>query len=883
MLRRLMSRVRHLLRPGRSRAELEAEMEFHVERLAEDLEREGLDPKEARRRARMRFGSPERVHARVREERGLAIVDETARNVRLALRSMVRSPLFTTTFLLTLGLCIGVGTGAFSVVDAVLLRPLPYPAPERLANATLYTPAFGKSAGNVGVDGRAWERLREGAAPFERAVYSRAIAGVNLTTDRASAFARQQRVGAGYFGVLGVEPLMGREFEAAEDVPDGPAVVIVSHGLWSGALGGGDVLGETIRLKGEAHTVVGVMPADFRPLGGDVDVWTPLRASTTGEGGGTNYTVLVRIPEEMSFDEADARLAAVEAPAPTADDQARRRFGLVPLDAAQSAGARLPMLILMIGIGLMLVVGCANLAGLQIARALARAREMATRQALGSGTGSMVRQMVVENVMLGVIGGIAGLAIGYAGIDAVAGVVRSNFGVWQEVRLDGRTILAAIGITATATLLFGMAPVIQARSSRVGRLLAGGLRIVGDRGHRVRKLLLVGQVAMVTVLLFAAGLLTRSYGHLEGLDPGFDASGVLTARLSLDDARYAEADAVNRLFGESLDELRRIPGVTSAAVGLTLPYERALNNGFRLPGDDSFRLANFVYVTPGYFEVLGIPVLQGRALEETDRADAAPVVVVDEAWVELNLDGGTAVGSRITAGFFGEEGARIVGVVGSVQQAAGWGDNSRPVWETPTVYVPAEQLLAAGDFGVLHVWFAPSWIIRGGESQTSLASEVRQVFASVDAELPVARVASLEEVMSDAFSRQRFEAGLLVFVAAFSLLLAGVGLYGIVAHEVLERRAEMGLRMALGSTPGRAVWAVGSGGVRLTAAGLAVGGVLAVGVGRVMEGLIWGITPFDPATFGALVAVLGVLAAVASFVPAFRVSRMDPSRVLREA
>lgn len=882
MLRQLMSRVRHLLRPGRSREELEAEMEFHVERLAADLERGGMDPKEARREARIRFGSPERVHARVREERGLALVDETVRNVRLALRGMLRSPLFTTTFVLTLALCIGLGTAAFSVADAVLFRPLPYPDPDRLANATLYRPALGNSASNAGIDGRAWDRLREGA-PFERAVYSDAIAGVNLTTDRAAAFVRQQRVGAGFFDVLGVRPLMGREFEEAEDVPGGPAVVIVSHRLWRTTLGGNDVLGQTIRLKGEAHTVVGVMPEDLRPLGGEVDVWTPLRPSTTGEGGGTNYTAIVRLPEDMGFAEADARLAAVDAPAPTAADAAQRRFGLVPLHAAQSDGVRRPMLILMLGIGLMLVVGCANLAGLQVARALARVREMATRQALGSGTGAMVRQVVVENVMLGLVGGAVGLTIGYMGIDTVAGVVRSNFGIWQEVRLDARTILAAAAITAAATLLFGMAPVVQARGSRVGSLMAGGLRIVGDRGHRVRRLLLVGQVAMVTVLLYAAGLLTRSYGHLEGLDPGFDASGVLTARISLDDARYAEADAVHRLFGESLEELGRIPGVVSAAVALTLPYERALNSPFRLPGDDSFRLANFVYVTPGYFDILGVPVLQGRALEETDGADAAPVVVVDEAWVAANLDGGTAVGSRITPGFFGDEGARVVGVVGSVQQAAGWGADDQPVWETPTVYLPAGQLGGDDFLRTIHVWFQPSWIVRGAESQTNLAAEMRRVFASVDPDLPVARVASLDQVMSDAFSRQRFEAAFLVVIAGFSLLLAGLGLYGIVAHEVLERRAELGLRMALGSTPGRAVWAVGSGGMRLAAVGLVFGGVLAVGVGRIMEGLIFGTTPFDPATVSSLVVVLGLLAAVASFVPAFRVSRMDPSRVLREA
>ena len=809
------------------------------------------------------------------------LLDETGRHLRHALRAVLRSPLFSTAFIVTLALCIGLGTAVFGIVDAVLWRPLPYPSPERLASALLYDPTFGKSPFNTGVDGRTWERIRDEGAPLGRAVYSDASGGVNLTTGDASAFVRQQRVGAGYFGVLGVPPLLGREFEAAEDVPNGPAVVVLSHDLWSRAYGGAALLGETIRLKGEAHTVVGIMPPGFRS-GVEADLWTPLRASTTGEGGGVNYAVVVQIPDGMSFEEVDARIGGIEPPLSTREDGPERRFGLLPLEAAQTAGVRLPMLILLTAMGLMLVVGCANLAGLQIARSLARRQEMATRQALGSGGPALVRRILVENALLGVVGGAVGLAVAHVGIQGLEGVVRSNFGIWQDIRLDGRALVAAAGITALATLLFGSAPVVQAANPRIHRLLVSGSRVVGEGGHLVRKLLLVGQVAMVTVLLFAAGLLVRSYSHLEGLDPGFDPEGVLALQFSLDDARYAEGDSVRRLFEESLAGIRRIPGVASAAVSLTLPYERALNTAFRLPGDDTFRLTNAVYVTPGYFEALRIPLLQGRPIEERDREGEPAVVVVDEAWVEANLGDRPALGSRITGGDLGgREGSTIVGVVGSVQQSAGWGGNSRPVWETPTVYVPQAQA-GSGFLRQVHVWYTPSWIIRGSGPQAELASRVRQVFQAVDPELPVARLSALEEVMSDAFSRQRFEAAFLIAVAAFALLLAGIGLYGIVAHEVLERRTEMGLRMALGATPGNAVWAVGVGGLRLTTMGLIVGGAAAVFVARVMERLIWGVAPYDPVTLAALVAVLAVLSGVASFLPAARVSRMDPARILRE-
>lgn len=881
MIRRLISRLKHLLRSADFRQHLDEEMAFHIERLTEDLIRAGMDPGEARREARLRFGSTERVQARAREERGLALLDETARHVRLALRGMRRSPLFAGTFLATLALCIGLATAVFGVVDAVLWRPLPYPAPDRLANAALYNPSFGKSPFQVGINGRTWERIRDDGDPFARAVYSEAGRGVNLTTEEAAAFVTQQRVGAGYFGVLGVPPLLGREFEAAEDVPDGPPVAILGHDLWTRTFGGSpEILGETIRLKGEAHTVVGIMPPDFRS-GAEADVWTPLRASTTGEGSGINYAAVVRIPEGMSFQEADARFAGIEPPLSTRDDAPDRRFGLVPFDAAETAGVRLPMLVLLGAVGLLLVVGCANLAGLQIARSLARRAEMATRQALGSGSGALVRQLVVENLLLGVVGGLAGLAVAHFGVEVLEGPVRSHFGIWQDVRIDGRALAAAAAITVFATLLFGLAPVAQARRPGVYRVLVSGSRVVGGGGHALRKLLLVGQVAVVTALLFAAGLLVRSHGHLRGLDPGFDPEDVLAVQFSLDDARYAEGESVVRLFRESLDEIRRIPGVTSAAVALALPYERGLNIFFRLPGEEDGHVTNALYVTPGYFETLRIPLRQGRLIQEADREDAARVIVVDQAWVDAYLPDRPAVGFTLTGGYFGTEGTTIVGVVGNVQQSAGWGFGGRnpPVWETPTVYFPAAQ--AHGLFGT-HIWFAPSWIVSGEASQAELAAGVTRVFRQLDPDLPVARVVSLPEVVRDAFSRQRFEATFLLAAAGLALVLAGIGLYGIVAHEVLERRTEMGLRMALGATPGRAVWAAGAGGLRLSTLGLIVGGGVAVVVARIMESLIWGVAPYDPATLASLLGVLALFAAVASFVPAARVGRMNPARILRE-
>jgi predicted permease len=877
MLRRLLSRLRHLVGGRRFRRELDEEMAFHIHALADDLVRSGLDPAEARRQARIRFGSVEHVHQRARAERGIAAVDELARNLRTAFRRTARSSLLSTTFVLTLSLCIGFGTAVFSVADAALWRPLPYPSPERLATATVYDPASGKAPGYTAVDGRTWELIRDGGAPLERAVYSIAVRGVGLSTDEAADYVRQQRVGAGYFSTLGIEPLLGREFTPAEDVPDGPAVVILGHQLWSRTfLADPSILGQSIRLKGEAHTVVGVMPP-FQAVGLSADVWTPLRPSVNGEGSGTNYAALIRVPGGMSLEEADARLASIELPRRSADGP-ERRLGLVPFDQAMSAGVRLPMLIVLAAFAFMLLVGCANLAGLQIAQALSRESETATRQALGGGTGALVRLAIVENLVLGVLGALGGLIVAWLAVSGLEELVQSRLGMWQDVRLDARAIGAALAMTALATVLFSLAPVLQAGRTGVYRVILTGARTVGGKGHALRKALLVAQVAMVTTLLIGAGLLVRTYHYLNGLDPGFAPEELFAVTVSLDDARYADAESVRRLFDESLESMRAIPGVEAAAVALSLPYQQPLNEGFRLAGADQYQTTNVVYVTPEFFSTLGIPLLRGRVIDERDRADAAMALVGNQAFVDTYLGGRGDGGATIELG--GGEGRPIVGVVGNVQQASGWGGSRQPVWETPTLYVSPGQI-ASGALALFHTWFEPSWIVRGS---LDLAPRITEALGGVAPDLAVARVTPLEEIVADAFAWERLQAALLVAVAAFTMLLALVGLYGIVAHEAQERRGEIGLRLALGASPGRSVLSAAAKGVVPTLQGLVLGIVAGLFLARVLLApFIFGLSPQDPTTVAGVVAILLVVASAASLLPAMRTARIDPAEVLKAA
>ena len=876
MLRRLLARVRHLFRPASFRRELNEEIGFHIDALTDDLTRMGMEPAEARRQARIRFGSPEHVHARAREEWGLQELDEIARNLRVAVRRMARSPLLSATFVFTLSLCIGLGTAVLSVADAALWRPLPYPSPERLARAVQYDPGLGRDPGNSAVDGSTWELIRDGGAPLERAVYSAQVQGVGLSTDEAADYVQQQRVGSGYFATLGIAPFLGREFTLAEDAPGGPPVAILGHQLWSTAFRGDpSVLGRTIRLKGDAHVVVGVMPP-FDAAGLAADVWTPLRPSVTGEGTGTNYAVLVRVPEGMSFSEADARLASIVDPRQS-EEGPDRRLGLMPLDQALSAGVRLPILVVLTAFALMLVVGCANLAGLRVTQAMSRESETAMRQALGGGKGALVREAVVENLVLGVIGALGGLTVTWIAVSGLEELMQSHLGIWQDVRLDLRAVGAALALTALATVVFGLAPTLQTTREGVYRVIASRARTVGGRGHALRKSLLVAQVALVTALLIGAGLLTQTHRYLDGLDPGFEPENAFAVTLSLDDARYADAENVARLFDESLAEIRAIPGVTSAAVALSLPYQVALNDGFRISGDEEFRITDVVYVTPGFFSTLGIPLLRGRVIDERDRPGAPGALVVNQAFVDMYLQSRQDLGTQIEGG---TGAGSIVGVVGNVQQSSGWGGTGPPVWEAPTLYVSAAQL-DAGFLGLVHTWFSPSWIVRG---DAELAPQLRQVLRRVAPDLAVARVTALDEIVDDAFAEQRLQAALLAGVAAFTLLLAVVGLYGIVAQEARERRGEIGLRLALGASPSRSVLNAAGKGFVPTVHGLALGTALGLLLARrLLAPLVFGLRTHDPATVAAVVLALLIVAGAASLLPAARTARVDPAEVLRSA
>lgn len=885
MLAQFRSWIKAAFRRRRMEDDMAREMESHIEHRAQDLMSRGVPRAEAERRARVEFGGRESYKEECRQALGLRLLDELRRNTRFALRHLRKTPAFTLTAVLTLALCIGANTVIFSLVDTLLLRPLPYPDPERLGQVVLHVRGQRGEGLMEAHNGAAFEMLRDQATAIQVAAEG-AGGVVNLAANGQVESVQQRRVSAGYFAVLGVAPLIGREFSAAEDQAGGPAVAVLSHALWQRVFQGDpSVLDMPVMLRGEPHTVIGVMPEDFRTVG-PADVWTPLRPSRTGEGGGSNYGVTARLRPGVSWAQALAALEPLSEQARQAHQISSRatvRLGLLSMQHMFAAGARDILFILWAAVGTVLLIGCVNIAGLLLARAARRRREIGTRLALGGGRGALVRQLLTESVVLAVIGGALGILLAYAGLQALTPYLEPGLGIDEPVNIDVRVLAASIALTLFTSVLFGLFPAWHASRGdiRTALIESGGHGVAGVRSHWPRRLLLAFEVALGVLLLNGAAQFTRTFLHLAGMSPGFDGDSVFTASLSLQDARYKESAQINALFDESLRRIRELPGVSHAAVALTLPYQRALNMGFRVldgpNASEQGETTNLTYVTPQYFEALRIPLLRGRLLTETDGATAPLAVVVNSAFVRQYLQNQEPIGTHIATA----NGVReIVGVVGNVLQQPGWG-NYGPLEEIPGVYLPAAQA-TGGFFQLVHTWFRPHWMVRASGSPDGLVAGMQSALAAADPLLPFSGFRTMSEVRSFALAQYRFQALLVNGFGALGLLLSAIGIGGLISSSVAERWREMGVRIALGASLGRAIRTLAAPGIVLTLAGLAAGSALAYPALKAIQKLVWGIQPADPLNFVVAGAVLLAVALAASFLPAVRLRRLNVADTLRE-
>jgi predicted permease len=883
--RRLIARLRRLARRVASDRELQQEIASHLDEAIEEFRQQGLSPAAARVEALRRFGGVAQAAEAYRDAGAFAWLDALRRDVRQAFRTLRRSPAFTAAAIATLAVVIGANGAVFGMADALLWTSLPYPHADRLARVVWARPDSIQES----VDGRTWEAVRDDVKSLDVAI----TAGepgqrVNFNTDTVADFVRQTRVGSGYFRVLGVPLALGREFLPIEDVPGGAPVVVLSHDLWTRVFHADpSVIGHTLLLRGDVYEIVGVLPPDFVGPTGRADVFTPVRAARSGEGGGANYQIVARLRDGRTWPDANGELGNIGRALQTN----RSATTNVPLLSARSlqsvltADLETPVHLLVGAVLLLLVMASVNLAALLLARGSDRRREFATRLALGCSRLALVRQLVVESLMLGVAGGLVGVVLGEIFLVAMRTQGSAVLTDWSRIALSGR-VLAGIGIGSLAAALFCglVSALISSRIDVNGALVDNGSRAIAGGAHRWGRRALIGvEVALSAVLLVVTGLFLRTMAGLNRLDPGFDPSHLSATSVSLQDARYQSADAINRLFTESLAVLERTPGIDAAAVSLELPYSRLLNDAVRFadaPATAPPQMANVTYVTPSFFHTLKIPIRAGRVFTLDDRTGRPPVVVVNDAFVRYLAGGANIIGHVLRID--GDD-LTVVGVVGDMRTRSSGipvpGMPRGPLEAPPIAFLPAAQV-SDGFLRLVHQWFAPYWTVRTTDGVNADAA-LRAAIAAADPRLPIEATQHLSDVQADATAFQRFMLRLVGAFAGIALLLASIGIYGVIAQSVLDRTRELGVRLALGATLGGTIRRVIWSGVALVAAGMTAGGALAWMATRLIASLLWGVTPHDPLTFIAAGGLLLLVAVASSLVPALRILRLDPAKILR--
>ena len=806
--------------------------------------------------------------------------------LRLALRQMKTSPGFTAAVVVTLALGIGANTAIFSIVNALLLESLPYAHPERMAIVFARTTGTESAAERRNIDGEQWELLRDDVPALISAVSSRRTSGVNLQAGSHAQYVQEGRVSAHYFDVLAIHPMDGRNFTEDEDRPHGPRAAVLSYGLWRTAFDGKrDVVGQAILLKGEPYTIVGVLPDNaVTPL--SADIYTALQPSREGEGQATNFGPIMRLRDGANWQEADAEINRAWARSArfqrfqALNPGAQMTYYCVPLQKGETDLLRPKALALMMAAGFILLIACANLAGLTIVRVFRRTSEIATRMALGASRWQVLLQLWVENLVLALAAGVIGAGVGYLALRGLLLLLPERFLPVAKVPLDGRVLAFTLALSLLTSILFGMLPALVTR--RVDLLSSIGHRaVIGAGGVRLRQGLIALEIALTVVLLAASGLLIRTLIHLETMPPGFNPSGVMTAKASLDDVRYQDPTAFRKLLNESLAAMRQIPGVQDAAVGLTLPYERALLSAVTLSdGKDAGReiTTNEIYVTPGYFKTLQIPVLSGRPFTDGDGPSTQPVVIVNQTFVRKFFAGANPVGRSL------DKKMLIVGVVtDAVLSSAGkLNAGSAPLTSEETIYVPTAQISDANGLSMMLTWFQPSWIVRTGGPVQGLPEQMQRALATAAPDLPFSGVYSMNDLQAKTLAMQRVEVALLTTMAMLALVLSAVGIFALVANIVAQRTREIGLRIALGSTIVQAMTQIGRSGVFASAAGLVLGLGLCAAALRMMQSVLYGVGVYDARTLATVVLGLFLVTMLATIVPALKVAKIDPATTLRD-
>ena len=814
------------------------------------------------------------------------------RDIRYAIRTLLKNPAFTLIAVFALALGIGANTAIFTVVDRVLLRPLPYKDAGRLVNGVRQF----KTGASPSLSIPKFVSFRQADLLEAVAIYDFMGPGMNLSGAGTPEQVRGVHVSEAYFRLFGVAPLIGRTFSPDEDRPGGPRVMVLTNGLWKRRFGGDPgMVGRSIRINSEPFTVIGVMGPDFAGEP-ETDLFLPEQADLNSANQGHFLLLGARLKPGVTIEQANAQLRVVadrfrKLYPGVIDDET---FAVQPMGPLMMGDLRTPLFILLGAVAFVLLIACANVANLLLVRAAGRSKEIAIRIAIGAGRGALLRQLLTESILLALAGGVAGVFLGAIGLRVLLSLAPAELPRLPEAGtlglftlMDGRILLFAFGVSIVTGVLFGLVPALQlSRPTLNMSLREGGARTTaGTARQRTRSALVVAEIALSLVLLVGAALMIRTFLALRDVQPGFQTASVLTLSSSLAGQKYETAAAVERLSTELTRRLESLPGVQASAYALCLPLQLGPDMPFAIAGKpprDGGPFNGDVDYRPvswHYFQTLGIPLRRGRLFDERDSSTGPWSVIINEAmakkfWPKEDPLGATITIAKGLAPELADRSRQVIGVVGDVHEAGV--DQEAP----PVMYVPVGQV-PNGMIALGNRILPSSWAVRGAGDPAALARAVQQEMLRVDPDLPVARVMSMDRLLAKSMARQNFNMILLGIFGGIALLLAAIGIYGVMSFTVEQRTNEMGIRTALGASTGQLLWLVIGHGLLLAGIGVAIGLAASFGLTRLMASLLYGVKATDAATFVAVAAILSAVAAVACYIPARRATRVDPITALR--
>jgi putative ABC transport system permease protein len=866
------SLLRNTIRKARTDRDLSEEVGSYVELLTEKKMKEGMSEREARHAAMVEVGGVEQVKEEVRAGRTGFALETFLQDLRYGLRSLRKKPGFTLTAVIALALGIGANSALFSVINGVLLRSLAYRDADSIV--MVWEKNFQRGRSQNSVSPANFLDWKKQSASFEQFAASWDTR-VNLTSGGEPEEIQVQRVSADFFSVLGVPPRLGRSFVHEEDVAGGNLVVVLSHELWQSRFGGNPtIVGQSITASGRTFIVVGVMPPGFHFLNTQVQAWIPLALDPANDWRkqGRYLRSVARLKSGVTIQQAQAELDGIAKRLEQDYPDYNKGWGanLVPMHEQIVGDIRPVLLVLLAAVAFVLLIACANVANLLLSRAASRQKELALRAALGAGRTRLIRQMLTESVLLAVMGGALGVFLAYWGIQLLLALAPDNIPRLNEITIDPRVLIFTLAISLLTGLIFGLVPALQSSRPDLSDALKEGARGSSGGSRLFRNLFVVAEMALALVLLVGAGLMLRSFFQLHQVKTGFDTDRVLTMRVQLPTAKYQQPAQRAEFFKRAQERLAALPGVKSVGAISFLPLTG-------LASSTSFNLATqpdlppsespgteVRAITPGYFAAMGIPLLKGRSFDERDGADSR-VLVINETLARKYFPGENPIGQRLIVNWDPKVADEIVGVVGDVKETA-LAEEANPAIYWPHPREPYQFM---------------TFVLRSAIDPAPLSATATKEIHALDPDQPVADIRTLDQVVAKSIARPRFNALLLAIFAGVALVLASVGIYGVMNYSATQRTQEIGIRMALGAKPGDILRLVVGHGMKLTLAGIVIGVIASLALTRVMANLLFGVTATDLPTFVAVSVILTTVALVANYIPARRATRLNPVIALR--